>query len=160
METAPLQRNLYHYFFGCTPGKRILLQEEDTLNLSFHASGKIFKIKFDQRQRGILVAFDGTLLWGSLPKRQNALLYHEKLFDLTVPIGQLRGARPEEETPQYRIVYHRERQVATIPIYRSVILAPFNFRMVARRYNERSMNPKYLVVTTDDKSASWLTTSW
>lgn len=156
------QRNLYHYFHGCVPGMTIASQKigENLLTLSFPDTGGFVEVAFDHRQCGVLVAFDGTLLWGSLPRRNVALVYHKKLFDLDVPVGQFRKTAAEEERPQYQIVSRREKIMATVPVYRSIVLLPFNYRTVIRRHDEKSMHPKYVVISTDKKSVVWLTTSW
>ncbi len=159
---TPKQRNLYHYLFGRAPGKMTVSQVADDAHimLSFPETNALTMVEFDSRQHGILAAFDGTLLWGSLPRRNKSLLYYKKLLDLDVPVGQLRNPVAVEEKPQYQILYRGRKQVATVPIYRCVVLLPFNFRTIVRKYDEKSLKPKYIIMTTDKKSVNWTTTSW
>ena len=158
MEASFGDRKVFHYFLGSAPGVSIACHLSSSL-LELNLGGQRPIVEFDHRQRGILAAFDGTLLWGSLPRRNKSLIYHEYLREHKVSTKQLRKALEAEEEPTYEIVGLGEKVYATVPIYRSVVLLPFNFRMVVRRYDDKSLSPKYVVVTSDTKSVTWLTSS-
>src|SRR3990167_6039613 len=98
-------RKVHHYLFGRAPGVSTASQTDEThLELNFPGSEPVI-VPFDHRQRGVLVAFDGTLLWGSLPRRNGSLVHYESQLDLSVPVGQLRKPIDVEENPKYHIEF-------------------------------------------------------
>ena len=119
----------------------------------------------DPRDQRTLVAFDGHIPWGGLPKGGD-IVGVQTLETIDVPKESIRKHRMHEE-PSSQISFYRpeiygvemEKQRAEIHLKRYLLLLPKGIACV-RKYRADSLSPIYVFIEVDEKGVTWRTSSY
>jgi hypothetical protein len=117
-----------------------------------------YEIPVDERDKRTLVAFDGHIPWGGLPKK-GAVVYAEKLGTFEISAHHVRLRKEYEELPPPMYVFDNEQKLVQVCMDRYFLLLPQS-RTVVRRYTPESLDPRYLIVEVDRGNVVWQTSSY
>ena len=106
-----------------------------------------FEVPYDERDLRALVAFDGDIPWGGLP-RSGAVAFHECICHVEVDKEHVRKQR-EHEDMRPRQIYERGPKVV-LALHRYFLLLPSSATLV-RRYRPESLSAMYALVQVTRK---------
>lgn len=156
-----MSRKVYHYFHNMSFGSTEV-EEEEGGNLRFRPLVGIgmesYNLPVDPRDKRTLVAFDGHIPWGGIPK-SGSVVGLFKLPLLVTPIQSLRKHKePEEQRYDDYFLYLNATSVFLM-INRYFLLLPKSVACV-RKYDSKSFRPIYVFIEVNEKGVTWRTSSY
>lgn len=135
---------IFHYLFEQHPGVTEVYRTGNVVSFALHDFERlrVHELSVDERDQRVLVAFDGELLWESVPKAGD-LLVSIKLGEFTTPAAHLRASRFGLE-PSYVTEEVSGKKIARLAIFRHFLLVPAGVLAFRRVRDRRSLGPMYV----------------
>lgn len=159
-ERDPRSRKVHHYLHESSIGVAdAYLSPQNSILFQLPATiirpQRDYGIRIDPRDKRTLVAFDGDILPGGIPKNGD-LIYQHALPGIITEKQRVRKSRSWEDDPESVDVNQMD---AVLNIERIFLLLP-NGRAVVRKYRHDSFSPIYVMIEVGPKEVIWRNSSY